>query len=341
VNNLLLKALSRTNDQRPPVWLMRQAGRYMPRYQEIRQKTPLFEMFHNEEIIEKVTLLPIEILDVDAAIVFSDILLPLECLGLGVHFPDQGGPYITPTVSPLIDLASLRRKKAKETLPFLYRSMQRLVSGLKVPLIGFAGAPFTTATYAIEERGKHKGLSNTSRLLKENRPFLHQFLSMLTDVIIDHIEEQIKAGAKVIQVFDSWAGSLNSHDFGEFSLSYLKKIVDHFAPTNIPIILFARGSCHYASDLISIHPTAISLDSELSVKSLRSKLGNSITLQGNIAPEILLEGKEAIEKSLFPLLQEMSKDPAFIVNLGHGVLPGTKEDDVRFFVDYVKEFMRS
>ncbi len=337
MNDLLMKSLERVNDQRPPVWLMRQAGRYMPRYQALRAKTSLFDMFHHEEIIEQVTMLPIEILDVDAAIVFSDILLPLECLHLHVHFPDIGGPYVSPVVSPQSH-PQFYIKTAKETMPFLYRSMARLRKRLHVPLIGFAGAPFTTATYALEEKGTHKDLKNTKNYLASNRAFLHQFLEALTTVIIDHIDQQIQAGAKVIQLFDSWAGMLSHADFLEFSSHYLKKIIDHFKPTTIPFIVFARGSCHYAEDLSNIDLSAISLDSEKSVLEIREKVGKEITLQGNIDPELLLQGKQAFLNPLKKLLEEMNGDPAFIVNLGHGVLPGTKQDDVRLFVDTVKEF---
>ncbi|MBI5273879.1 MAG: uroporphyrinogen decarboxylase [Chlamydiales bacterium] len=336
MNTLLLDALALKNKKRPPVWLMRQAGRYMPTYQQIRAKTSLLEMFHHPGIIEQVTMLPIEILDVDAAILFSDILLPLECIGLNVYYPNGGGPY----VEPLITADSYPKQedvlRVQEVLSFVYTSITNLKKRLNVPLIGFAGAPFTTLTYALEEKGKHAQFTNTKSFIKHYPVLLHQLLNLLTEVIIEHLKLQIKAGADVVQVFDSWAGELSASEFLEFSLPYLEKIVDAIKPTNIPIIIFARGSCTYAKEIASIHPNAISLDSTLPVWEIRKKLGKQIALQGNIEPMLLFESIDTIEKQVNLLKQQMKGDKGFIMNLGHGVLPGTNQDHVRAFVQAVK-----
>lgn len=336
MNHLLLDALNCENRKRPPVWLMRQAGRYMPSYQAIRSKTPLWEMFHNQEIIEQVTMLPVNEIGVDAAIVFSDILLPLECLNFSVHYPQAGGPYIEPYFTAQSSSLHESMTPANEVMPYLYRAMKNLSSDLKVPLIGFSGAPFTTATYAIEEKGKHANLTLTKKMMVQTPDVLHHFLSNLSDVICDHLMCQVQAGAKVLQIFDSWAGLLSKQDFLTFALPYIEKIINRIKAYDVPVIVFSRGSSVFASDIAKIKPNAISLDWTLPVFDVRKQVGTNIALQGNFDPTILFGEINTIEKRVKDLLREMEGDRGFIVNLGHGVLPGTNQDHVRAFVDAVK-----
>jgi uroporphyrinogen decarboxylase len=334
LNRKLLDALEGRNQGAPPVWLMRQAGRYMPDYQAIRSKHSLEEMFKDPSIIEAVSMLPIDLLDVDALIVFSDILLPLECMGYDVHYPKEGGPYCAPKNEGVL---YSNKVPAEEQLSYVYEAIKRLKPTLDVPLIGFTGAPFTMASYAIEPKGKHGTLYHTKRMMYEEPEKLIAFLDEITDVIIEHAALQVSAGADVIQVFDSWAGLLSKEAFELFCLPYLERICRAIQPF-APVILFARGSSVFASEIAKIKPNCISVDWTLPINEVRQQVPHPIALQGNLDPSILFSKQSVIEQKVHDLLQKMEDDPAWIMNLGHGVLSGTPQENVKALVDAVHSY---
>lgn len=334
-NSLLLDALRCKNKSRPPIWLMRQAGRYMSSYRALRHKYSFLEMCHHPDLIAQVTMLPIEQFGFDAAILFSDILLILEAMGRGLRFEENLGPIIERTVQSCEEIDSIGIPDLS-SLECVTQGIKRLKSTLKVPLIGFSGAPFTVASYLIE--GK------TSRELKKTKQFMlskpkefHRLLKKISDWTIPLLQLQIDAGVDALQVFDSWANTLGHAQFREFSLEYLKIIVDHFKNSNIPIILFCRGSSVFAKDLVEIQPAGISLDWNCHLMKMREVIPSTIAIQGNLDPAILYAPPSVIKQEAFSLLQGMKGDKGYIFNLGHGISPDMTERAVKILVDCVKE----
>lgn len=325
MNERFLQALRCQNVDRPPIWLMRQAGRFLPNYRQLRQKYSLWELFHQPELAAQVTLLPFELLPLDAAILFSDILVIGEALGFKVIYPEGRGPYFEPSLN-LESLKHLKLSPASETLDYVKQTVKLLKPQLKVPLIGFCGGPFTVASYLL-----------TSTLLKdwtEQSPeALHQLLDLITDATIDYLKMQIEAGVDAIQIFDSWANLLDDQQFLDFSCHYLKKILQVLKPSKVPLIVFCRNSSLRPQPLVQISPAAISFDWHQPIKQLRKQVPSHIAVQGNLNPEILKTSISAIDLAAEEILSSMQGENGFIFNLGHGVLPDTPVANVQHLVD--------
>lgn len=336
--SLFIKALERTNfASRPPVWLMRQAGRYMPEYREIRKRYSFLEMCHNPELATTITLQPIKAFGMDAAIVFSDILVIPEALEMGLHFDDGIGPIIDRPLTTTNDILNLPEIVIKEKLQFVADTIRLLKNELSIPLIGFSGAPFTLASYMIEGQSS-KTLKKTKKWMIQHPESFHQLLNQLTTLIIDYVNMQIDAGANAIQIFDSWANVLSFNHFKEFSKNYLKKISDAIKKRGIPCILFCRGSSYFAHELSLIEPSAISLDWNADISLIRKNVSSTVALQGNLDPDILYGTPDVIKKQVLHILKSMHHDPAFIFNLGHGIAPDVPTDSIKVLVETVKEY---
>ena len=322
----LINALKSVNKERAPVWIMRQAGRYLPEYQLLRKKYSLKELFFTPELAAQVTLLPIDLLGVDAAILFSDITVVAAALGLKLDFAD--GPLIEPLLTPCIldglshDLGRL--KPVEETIKLL-------IPQLKVPLIGFCGAPFTVATYLIEKHCGEK-FSETKKWIYSHPKSFQKLLFKIEKISIEYLQMQVHAGVSAIQIFDSWANILSKEDFRQFCLPFYRRMID---AVKAPVILFMRGASSYLEDLSSL-PCALSLDWQIPMDEARKKTKQP--LQGNIDPDLLYAPLSLIREKTVQLLESMKKDPAFIVNLGHGIKPNTPLDAVRCFIKTVHEF---
>jgi uroporphyrinogen decarboxylase len=316
---------------------MRQAGRYMPHYRALREKHSLWEMFHRPELVAAVTKQPLEHLGVDAAILFSDILVIAESLGLTVHFPNQGGPRVEPAIHTAAHVAALPSLSVAETLSYVFEAVRQIKAEIDVPLIGFSGGPFTVATYLIDS-SNHSSFERTKKWMKEDPASFHQLLSKLTEATITYLRCQVEAGVDALQIFDSWANILDDAQFAEFSARYLQQIVDALMPTGIPIILFCRSSSLRAETLAQIKPSAISFDWHLPMQQLREQTPVHIAVQGNFNPEFLKLSHQEIEAGVKQLLTSMRGKRGFIVNLGHGVTPDIPFENVRCFVDVVKQF---
>lgn len=337
MNTLLLDALACENKARPPVWLMRQAGRYIPAYRQLREKYSLWELFHNSELAAGITKMPIDLLGVDAAIVFSDITVIVEAMGFSVDFIENIGPKITPHLETSLDLKKIVLLPVEEKLGYVKTQIEYLVSDLSVPLIGFCGGPFTVATYMIEKAHREQ-MQETKNWLYSDPQGFHHLLELITKASIDYLKMQIKAGVKAVQIFDSWAGCLAYPQFMEFSLRYLKQIVDALKDTGVPVILFGRGFGLFPYDLAKLKPAAISFDWQKDLVHLRQSVPKTIAVQGNIDPHVLKAPFATIRAMTERLLDSMHHEPGFIVNLGHGVLPKTPLENVQFFVDTVKQY---
>lgn len=335
MNTLLLDALHCKRVLRPPVWLMRQAGRYMPAYQELRKKHSLWEMFHNSEIATAVTLLPLKHLGVDAAILFSDILVIAEALGLSIHFPNTGGPRIEPPIRTAEQVAALVSIPVEEVLHYVFETITHTKEQIAVPLIGFSGGPFTVASYLIDSTSQ-TAFERTKKWVREDPFSFHQLLNKITEVTISYLKGQIQAGADVIQIFDSWANVLDDEEFQLFSLPYLQQIVEALREMQVPVILFCRGSSLRAEFLSQLKPACISFDWERPLIELRKQVPLSIAVQGNFPPSFLKLSFEEIRSGVTTLIRSMEGQLGFIVNLGHGVTPDIPLENVQCFVDTVK-----
>jgi uroporphyrinogen decarboxylase len=334
MNTLLLDALNCRNRGRAPVWLMRQAGRYMPQYREMRAKHSFLEMCHEPELIAEVTLQPIHAFGMDAAIVFSDILLIPEALDVGLHFDEGRGPVIDRPLNGGKDLERLPDANMQHSLSFLSDGIRLLRGQLDVPLIGFCGAPFTMASYMIEGKTSREFRKTKKWLLSDPHSF-HQLLEMLTRHAIESLEMQIAAGVHAVQIFDSWANVLGYSQFRTFSLPYLQKIVDSIKP-KAPVIIYSRGSSVFAADLAAISPNAISIDWNADLSGLRPAIPSSVALQGNLDPDILFAPQGVVCKEANLLLDAMDGDPGYIFNLGHGIAPDVDADAVKALIECVQ-----
>jgi len=336
--NLLLNALSCAPVPRPPVWLMRQAGRYMPAYRALRERYSLWDMFHRPELAAEVTLFPIEWLDVDAAILFSDILVVAECLGLQLTFPSQGGPRVFPTVTPM-QVDHLPLLPVEKSLSYVFETIALVKQKLLVPLIGFCGGPFTVATYCIDAESSQPFFL-TRRWIEEDPKSFHRLLEKLTRVSIDYITAQVRAGAVAIQIFDSWANILSDEQFELFCLPYLQRLVDA-VKSKAPVILFCRDSSKRHAQLTRVKPSCISLDEQCSMAEMRKILPAEMAIQGNVAPLLLKQPPALIEQHVEKLLTSLARAKGVIINLGHGVLPDTPLHHVQCFVNAVRFFSGS
>ncbi|MBJ7449787.1 MAG: uroporphyrinogen decarboxylase [Parachlamydiales bacterium] len=333
MTSLFENALSgRNHAGRPPIWLMRQAGRYMPSYRQLRSTHTIKQMFKTPALIDQVTRMPIDQLGVDAAILFSDILIVYECLGIEWDFVEKQGPVIQRLENPG-HIDSLKNRPVEEALFFVKEGIESLVSDIKIPLIGFCGGPFTVASYMIEG-GSSKELSKTKKWLYSHPEDFHKLLDKITSLSCDYIKMQEKAGVKAIQLFDSWAGLLGPEDFAEFSLKYLKRLQ---SSVSVPVILFCRGSSHYYKEMATIKPTGISLDWQANLNAVRRDLGPSMVLQGNLDPAVLYAPQSVIKTKVQFILNDFQNDPSFIFNLGHGVMPDIPLENVQYLVRLIQE----
>jgi len=313
---------------------MRQAGRYLPNYQALRASCSLLDLFHTPELIAEATLLPFHYLRLDAAILFSDILVVAEALGAGLQFDDKKGPIIERPVRSRRDIEALTVPSAVEALHYVQRGISLILPQLSVPLIGFAGAPFTVASYLVEG-GSSQQFKTTKKWLMSDPEAFHSLLEKITAITIDYLNMQIAAGVHVLQLFDSWANQLAPIQLREFVFPYLRKVLEGLSSQKIPTILFCRGSSLFATELAALSPTAISIDWSGDLGKIRSSLSPTIALQGNLDPDVLFAPKELIKRDVHSILDVMKGDPAYIFNLGHGVQPGTPLDAVHYLIDLV------
>jgi uroporphyrinogen decarboxylase len=334
-DHLLLKALRGENLNRPPVWMMRQAGRYLPEYMVLRRKYDFFTRVQTPELACEITLQPIDIVKPDAAIIFSDILVIPQALEMEVQLVPKVGPYLPQPIERAADIAALNREGLLERLQYMFDALSLTKKELKgrVPLIGFAGAPWTLFCYMIEGQGS-KTFSKAKAFLYQEEKAAHELMDILTDAIIEFLKQQIESGADVVQVFDSWAGLLSPTDFNRFVLPRLRRIVEEVKP-HAPVILFAKGSWYALEDLAEFSP-ALGLDWTMEPKWARSKTG-VVVLQGNLDPSALLGTAEQVEQATKQMIDAFGPSN-YIANLGHGLMPNIPVENVKTFVQTVKNY---
>jgi uroporphyrinogen decarboxylase len=336
-NDLLIRAARGEKVERTPVWLMRQAGRILPEYRAVRNSLSGFkELVETPDLAAEVTIQPVDILDVDAAIIFSDILVVPEAMGCTYEMVEKRGPYFPNTIRTESDLKKLRIGDPYEDLGYVLDAIKVTKKALngRVPLIGFAGAPWTILAYMVEGSGS-KTFSNARGLLYTNPKLAHQLLRMITDTTIAYLQAQVVAGANLIQVFDSWAGILSPAHYREFSLPYISEICN--AVRNVPVTVFAKGAFFALEDFSKLNCETIGLDWNMDIKTARAQVGPNKTLQGNMDPCLLYSSFETIQHETIKMLKEFGPQ-RHIANLGHGVYPDTDPEKVKCFVQTVKEY---
>ena len=336
-NDLILRAARGEKVERTPVWLMRQAGRVLPEYRKIREKLNGFkELVTNPELAAEVTIQPVNILGVDAAIIFSDILVLPEAMGLPYQMLESKGPYFEKTIKTVEDIDNLKIADTENDLSYVLDAIRLTKKELngRVPLIGFAGAPWTIFAYLLEGQGS-KTFSKAKKFLYTNPETSHKLLQKITDSTINYLKAQINAGADLIQIFDSWAGVLSPEQYKEFSLKYISQICD--AITQLPITIFAKGAYFVRKELGELNCAVIGLDWNMDIKESRKIIGESKTLQGNLDPCVLYADYKTIKKETTEMLKKFGSQK-HIANLGHGIYPDTEADKVRCFIDTVKEW---
>ena len=337
MNDTFLKACRGEQTAYTPVWFMRQAGRYLPEYQAVRGKVSFLELCKNPELCTEVSLQPIDIFGFDAAILFSDILIAMEAMGLTLEFHEGRGPVFPDPVRSQKAVDRLIIPDPEETMPFVMETIRLLRRELKVPLIGFSGAPFTLATYLIEG-GSSKVFLETKRMAFQSPDLYHNLLRKITECTSLYLQAQVRAGAQALQIFDSWAGVWAPCDYERFALPYVRSIINDLrAMTDIPIIYFANNGSTLIEQTRTTGADVLGMDWRINIGDAVGRVGNH-AVQGNLDPIALFLPTDELEKRIKKLLDDARDAKGHIFNLGHGILPQTPPDQAKIAVDAVHRF---
>ncbi len=334
-NDILLRVLDGKPTERTPVWMMRQAGRYLPDYMKLKAKYSFFERCQNPELATAITLQPVDQVGVDAAIIFSDILVVPQAMGMEVQMVEGKGPLLPHPIKNELDLNQLQIPKVNESLGYVFDALSLTKKELngRVPLIGFAGAPWTLLCYMVQGKGS-KTFDEAKAFCYTQPALAHRLLQMITDTTISYLKAQVKAGADVVQVFDSWGGLLSPEDFAVISLPYLQQITAALKDET-RVILFAKGAWHSLEAMSATGAAAVGIDWCIAPQMARKFAGENMVLQGNFDPAKLLSPIPDIKKSVQKMLDDFG-GYKHIANLGHGILPNVPVDHAKAFVDAVK-----
>jgi len=342
-NDLLLKALLRQPVERTPVWIMRQAGRYLPEYLATRAEAGSFmDLCQTPELACEVTLQPLRRFALDAAIIFSDILTIPDAMGLGLHFVGGEGPKFENPLQSAADIEKLPNPDIAESLGYVMDaiSLTRRELGGKVPLIGFSGSPWTLATYMIEG-GSSKTFSKAKKLIYQDPGLAHQLLGKLADTVTDYLNAQIESGAQAIQIFDTWGGALSSQAYQEFSLGYMARIVSGLNRENegrrIPVILFSKSCNTQLEALAGSGCDALGVDWTITLEEARGRVGDRVALQGNLDPSVLLADSGVVRNEVEKTLKSFGHGNGHVFNLGHGITPDVNPEHLSVLVDTVRD----
>lgn len=336
-NDLFLRALKGESVERPPVWMMRQAGRYLPEFRALRDKYDFFTRCRMPEIAAEITVQPIDIVKSDAAILFSDILVVPQAMNIEVLMKENVGPFLPNPIRTAQDVEQVIVPDIQETLGYVMEAIKITKEMLnnEVPLIGFAGSPWTIFCYAVEGQGS-KSFDKAKGFCFSQPEAAHVLLQKITDTTIAYLLEKVKAGVDAVQIFDSWGGMLSPVDYQEFSWKYINQIVEALSEVT-EVIVFGKGCWFALGDMAQSKASALGVDWTCSPKNARLFAGNDITLQGNFDPSRLLSPIPTIKKMVHQMIDEFGKDK-LVVNLGHGILPNIPVDHAKAFVEAVKEY---
>ena len=336
-NDLFLKALKGEKVDRPPVWMMRQAGRYLPDFMKIKRKYDFFTRCQTPELATEITLMPINQVGPDAAIIFSDILVVLQAMGIKVEMKDNIGPWINSPIRKNDDIKKVRVPEVKAELDYVFKAIKMSKKELNenVPLIGFAGSPWTLLCYAVQGRGS-KDFNLAKEFCFSQSEYSKILLQKITETTISYLKEQVNSGVNAIQIFDSWGGLLSPIDYEVFSWKYIDQIIKELSPL-IPVIVFGKGCWFALNEMAKTGASGLGIDWNCSARNARYLSGGNITLQGNYDPAKLLSPISKIKSDVHQMINEFGKE-SYIVNLGHGILPNIPVSHAKAFVDSVKEY---
>ncbi|TKH09752.1 uroporphyrinogen decarboxylase [Peribacillus simplex] len=336
-NDTFLKAARGEKTDHVPVWYMRQAGRSQPEYRKLKEKYSLFEITHQPELCAYVTRLPVEQYDVDAAILYKDIMTPLPAIGVDVEIKSGIGPVISNPIQSLSDVEKLGELNPEKDIPYVLDTIKLLTTEqLSVPLIGFSGAPFTIASYMIEG-GPSKNYNKTKAFMYTEPKAWFALMDKLADMIIIYVKSQIKAGVKAIQIFDSWVGALNVEDYRVFIKPIMTRIFSSLREENVPLIMFGVGASHLALEWNDLPIDVVGLDWRLPITEAR-QMGIQKTVQGNLDPALLLSSWDVIEERTKRILDQGMEQDGYIFNLGHGVFPSVNPETLKRLTAFIHEY---
>ena len=336
-NDLFLRALKGEIVERPPVWMMRQAGRYLPEFIAIREKYDFFTRCRTPELASEITVQPIRRFGMDAAILFSDILVIPQAMNIEVQMKPNFGPYLPNPIRNQKDVDAVIVPDIEETLGYVMEAIKVTKQMLndEIPLIGFAGSPWTILCYCVQGQGS-KTFDKAKEFCFTQPIAAHTLLQKITDTTIAYLKEKVRAGVDVVQIFDSWGGMLSPTDYQEFSWKYINQIIEALKD-DAPVIAFGKGCWFALEEMSNSNASALGVDWTISPKTARKLTGNKITLQGNLDPTRLLSPPKEIKKLVTQMINDFGKDK-YIVNLGHGILPHIPLDHAKAFIDAVKEY---
>ncbi|MGB5203493.1 MAG: uroporphyrinogen decarboxylase [Eudoraea sp.] len=336
-NDLFLRALQGETVERPPVWMMRQAGRYLPEFMKIREKYDFFTRCQTPELASEITVQPIRRFGMDAAILFSDILVIPQAMQIEVQMKPDFGPYLPKPIRSQKDVDKVLVPDVNEELDYVMQAIAATKEKLQdeIPLIGFAGSPWTILCYCVQGQGS-KTFDKAKEFCFTQPIAAHNLLQKITDTTISYLRAKVKAGVNAVQVFDSWGGMLSPNDYKEFSWNYIQQIIDALKEET-QVIVFGKGCWFALGDMAKSGAAALGVDWTCSARNARYLTGGKITLQGNFDPARLLSPPEVIKKMVTQMINEFGKDQ-YIVNLGHGILPNVPVENAKAFIDAVKEY---
>ncbi|MBU0475067.1 MAG: uroporphyrinogen decarboxylase [Bacteroidetes bacterium] len=337
-NDLFLRACKKEQIDRTPIWIMRQAGRYLPEYRKVRVNSDFKSMVKTPELATEVTLQPVDIIGVDAAIIFSDILVIPEALGMNYEMVESRGPSFDWTITHESDFNRLSKSDLSDKLSYVFDAVKLTKKKLngRVPLIGFSGSPFTLLTYMVEGGGS-KNFSQIKSLIFNNPEFAHKLLEFISEAVSEYLSLKIKCGVNAVQIFDTWGGLLSPDLYKEFSLKYIKKVIDNVERTDEPIISYAKGIHHSLIELADSGADVVSIDWTHDIGEVRKLIGNKVALQGNMDPTVLYANTDTIRREAVKVLDSYGHGSGHIFNLGHGILPDISPANTKALVDIVKE----
>ncbi|MCU4676383.1 uroporphyrinogen decarboxylase [Catenovulum sp. 2E275] len=342
-NRRYLDALLKKPVDRTPVWMMRQAGRYLPEYREVRSQAGDFmSLCKNPELACEVTLQPLRRYPLDAAILFSDILTIPDAMGLGLYFETGEGPKFEKTVQSLADVKSLKNLDSNRDLKYVMDAVTTIHKALDgdVPLIGFSGSPWTLATYMVEG-GSTRQFAKIKKMAYQSPEILHALLDKLAVSVIDYLNAQIDAGAQAVQIFDTWGGVLSQKDYAEFSLDYMAKIIDGLNLTKngerVPVVLFTKGGGLWLESIAATGCDGVGLDWSIDIGDARRRVGDKVTLQGNMDPAYLHATPQKIREEVERILASFGNGTGHVFNLGHGITPDVSPENAGAFIQAVTE----
>ncbi|MCU7493737.1 MAG: uroporphyrinogen decarboxylase [Ignavibacteria bacterium] len=337
-NDLFLRACRRQAVERTPIWVMRQAGRYLPEYRAVREKADFLTMCKTPELASEVTIQPVDIIGVDAAIIFSDILVIPEAMGLKLEMHEGKGPIFHNPVRTKDDAKSLKVIDPYKDLKYVLDAVKVTKEALqgRVPLIGFSGSPWTLLTYMVEGRGS-KNFSLIKKMIYDEPRLAHELLEMISKAVADYLSAKIEAGVNAVQIFDTWGGILAPDDFREFSLQYITRVISELKKKDEPVIVFAKGVHYNIGELADSGADVLGLDWTMDLGSVRKLVGSKVALQGNMDPCVLYANQDVIRKRAMDVMRSYGEGTGHVFNLGHGILPDVDPENLKALVRIVKE----